>query len=319
MVLSSFTSLGFQLFVLNRARTNRLLAELREVVRAEGLTLSTHEEKRIAAYTTLTAITNHWFSTLRGYKPTKEEISGALYVGAFTPATDDLMDEFNLTYEEILDGAANGKANAVVFRYTWEKLKSLRSHNSQFDHFLSLTLQAQNASLAQQGEDDLSIDHLKELSFNKGGYSTLLYRSVLRNPISEDEQKAIYTLGSMLQLTNDIFDIYKDSKEGAHTLVTRTRNYRFVAKLFDEMELKLKSEFSALDYSDANKSKSYRSTYVVLSRAKVALDQYLKLQGDAAQIDLNHERSKLIVDMEKMSNIFRSIAYTSRANLNPSK
>lgn len=319
MVLGSFTSLGYQLFVLNRARTNRLLAELREVVRAEGLSLSEHEEKRIAAATTLSAITNHWFSTLRGYKPTEEEFSDALYVGAFTPATDDLMDEFNLTYEEILDGAANGTANAVVFRYTWDKLKSLRSHHSQFDHFLSLTLQAQNESLVQHGEDDLSIDQLKELSFNKGGYSTLLYRSVLRNPISSDEQKAIYTLGSMLQLTNDIFDLYKDSQEGAQTLVTKTRNYRFVAELFNELELKLKSEFSALDYTDENKSKSYQSIHVILSRAKVALDQYLKLQGDADQIDLNLERSKLIVDMEKMSNIFRSITYTSRAKLNPSK
>lgn len=315
MVLSSFTSLGYQLYVLNRKRTNKLIDELRKVVEAEGLTLSQSEEKRIHGSTALSAITNHWFGLLRGKKPTAEEVSDALYVGAYAGSTDDLMDDLELTYQEIQEGAALDTSNGVISKYTLDKLAVYRSQNPQFEKYLMLTLEAQNDSLAQEREEQLSAERLKELTFCKGGYSTLFYRTILRDPVSEDEENAIYTLGSMLQLSNDVFDIYKDTHNGTQTLPTHTRDYRYISEVYNTLNERLRNQFQKLDYPEKNKRKAYESIQVVLSRARVAIDYYLKVQGEDEKIDVDVERSKLIVDMETVENVMKSIRSTASNKL----
>jgi hypothetical protein len=42
----------------------------------------------------------------------------------------------------------------------------------------------------------------------------------------------LYKLGGVLQLSNDIFDVYKDSKDDIYTLVTTAKKISELRKLF---------------------------------------------------------------------------------------
>lgn len=56
----------------------------------------------------------------------------------------------------------------------------------------------------------------------------MLYRSVLGTPLISGEEDAIYLLGSILQLANDMFDVYKDFKNGQQTVFTNTEDVGIV-------------------------------------------------------------------------------------------
>lgn len=312
-VILSFIRLGFEVLVRNKYRTNALITELSEQLSSRSQSLSSHEIRRIKSYTVQSAITNHWFSLLRGEQPREEEWRFGLYLGAVTPVTDDLMDDTGLSFDQIKNDHSTLTPSYVVFRYLLAKIEERSAVDRTFAKFYKLTTDAQNESLAQQEDEKLSFERLRRLMFDKGGNSTLLYRSILTNPLSSEEERMIYHLGALLQLTNDIFDLHKDYKAGVQTLVTRECNIREVAAVYQELEEDFVQAMLVLNYPRKNKMRAYRSFMIVLSRGQVALDQLLEVQGDRPHIDVETVgRKPLIVDMEKPANIWRSIQVSYR-------
>jgi hypothetical protein len=60
---------------------------------------------------------------------------------------------------------------------------------------------------------------------HKGGSSVLFYRTAFSPEVSGKEKILINNLGAMMQLGNDIFDVYKDRESGINTLVTLKQPY----------------------------------------------------------------------------------------------
>lgn len=311
--LWEFVGLGKVLLVNNRRQTLKLLVELESALRSRGCELSPDMRKRISAYTVQSAVTNHWFGMLRGKKATPEEVRDGLYFGAFTPAADDLMDSTGRTYAELPGLQDAETAEEILFAYLQDKLVALHEKNPVFHNYFVKAEAAQNESLRQMGKDRISEEDLKQITFDKGGYSTLLYRSLLQNPLSPGEEEAIYTLGSLLQLENDLFDLYKDHRNGAQTLVTVTADMHRIAKLMRQLEMEFKDRYFSLGYAEAAKKRSFRAIRIVIARSAVALDQYLRLQGDSGRVDVEaYPRKAWIVDMEKAGNFPRYFRAASR-------
>ena len=59
---------------------------------------------------------------------------------------------------------------------------------------------------------NLSKAEVEKIAFQKGGYSALLFRSILKHPIIVDEEKALYQLGAVGQVLDDLFDLWCLSK-----------------------------------------------------------------------------------------------------------
>jgi hypothetical protein len=310
-VFWSFCQLGWAVFV-NRRRTSKLLASLNRVGAEFGFALDEVTKKRIHFYTAQSAITNHWFCMLRGKKPTPHEIENALLLGAFTPIADDLMDESGQTFEQLENQESKATTAHILFRYLLERLKPLRDTNPAARYFTKAH-HAQNQSLLQLQKEPLDLDILERITFDKGGYYTTLYRFVLNHPAQPGEEAAIYNLGAMLQLLNDLFDVHKDYHNGVQTLVTRTANIHAVAEKLKALEAQFRHQFCALNYPQKNKKRAYRAIMAIVARGHVALAHYKKLQGTAQQLNIGaYPRKALIVDMEKLGNIGRNVRATQR-------
>ena len=312
--LQQFFTIAYVILVQNKRNTHALFEELEAHLNPKGFTLSNEHRKRIAFYTAQSALTNYWFSTLRGKKPTASETKLGLYLGAYTPITDDLMDNTGSTYQQLRTIAPDSSAEACIFNYLWEKLQPSLNTNSLFALYFEKAHEAQNESLVQMESTPLGLDELREITFNKGAYATLLYRFLLQNEAKSGEIDAIYTLGAILQVMNDLFDIYKDYHHGAQTLVTNTADIHFIKKTLDELETKFRSQFFALDYPPRQKKKAWLAIMAIVTRGHIASKHYLDLQGNSAKIDIaTYPRKPLIVDMEKLGNVWKNVIETNKA------
>jgi len=311
--LNAFFGLAWAILVVNQKNTKKLFKTLNQHLAPFGFSLSAQHKKRIAFYTAQSAITNHWFSLLRGEKPSAQEITNAIFLGAFTPIADDLMDGQNITFEELLERNNTESADAVLFTFLYKKLAPLLQENLLFKSYFEKAHLAQNHSLKQLQKAPISTEELKQISFNKGGFYTTLYRMVLQNKPLPGEEEAIYTLGAILQLLNDLFDIHKDFHNGVQTLATNTRDIHFMRAELTGLEQKFISQYIALAYPEKAKRASLASVMAIVTRGHVALDYYQNLQGNAAHLNVaTYLRKTLIVDMEKPGNIWKNLLATAK-------
>lgn len=310
-VLPVFIHTGSQLYIRNRFGYLFLMNHLQKFAFKNQIEIDEVLKKRIWFYTMQSALTNLWFCSLRGKPLRKNEIKAGLYLGAYTPLYDDLMDEKLLTHAELVNRIGNeGLTDPQLLLLSWLQkhiLKNLLNENQYAGYFKQLGV-AQNNSIRQQTQDPLSLIEIEEITLDKGGFATLLYRSILHHRLIPNEEKAIYKLGGALQLVNDVFDIYKDHKKGIQTLLTTTNNINAIATLFDEMVKDIFRMFLLLDYHPKNISKMLLQVSTILSRGKVCFEQLQALTSNNKSFAVNdYSRHQLICDMQKLKNIKRSM------------
>ena len=315
-IYKTYFNLGIKIYAINRFRNYKLIKELNSFLKQSGLQLTSTQISRISFYTIQSCITNSWFSKLRGFSPSNEEIQTGLYLGAFTPIYDDLMDSSGFTHSELINSIENKNEKSSIsfqlLQYLFNKLKQNTNSFNLFNHYFNIAGEAQTESLKQIGKIKLTDNELRKISYDKGGYFTLLYRSVLNNHLIENEEKAIYSLGNILQLTNDIFDTYKDHQNKQQTLVNISQDLNNLNNEFLDLTDKTIKEFCKLDYPSKNIKSALYEIIPIISRGIVCLDQLLKLQksnNGIFEIE-KFSRKELICDMEKIQNIKKSIHYS---------
>ena len=313
-ILHIYISMAYKVYWLNMKHTNKLIKELNQVLKKTGGSLNKAQIKRIKFYTDLNCITNSWFCTLRGQKTIAEEEMYAIYLGAITPLLDDLTDSLKLTSVEIMEKLNSSDDTTsdemVLARYIYAQLTNNR--NEDFYNAVEEALVAQDTSLKQLEKDKLNDKELKNITYVKGCTSTLLYRIILCNQLKSGEKEAIYSLGYLLQLTNDMFDVYKDYHKKQQTLYTNSTDliqlYHEYKTTLDKMIL----QFMYLDYDYKNIKKCLCEISTITSRGMVCSDQLLLCQKKTNGIFKigQYTRKQLKCDMEKLSNIIKSINYS---------
>lgn len=312
-IFQAYVKLAYHNYWKNQQHTKKLFLELNGILK-EDITVKTN--KRISQYTSLSCITNSWFITLRGSHPSEKETKAALYVGAITPLLDDMTDSLGKTSTEIRQIISEQQATAhqveiKLITYLFNQMKEYCSED--FHRTFDQVLLAQDESIVQTQQAILSHQKIIDITQRKGGLATLIYRQILNNPFDKLEEQAIMTLGFLLQIINDIFDIYKDSQNSQQTLATKTDDIVNLYSFFLERENEFLSEWSQLEYPNKNKLKSLREITVILGRGHVCFNQLIKLQklNDNIFSIESFERKELICDMEKVSNIYRAARYSS--------
>ncbi len=315
-IYKTYFNLGIKIYLINGYRNRILINELNSFLKQSDLTLSSKHISRISFYTIQSCITNSWFSKLRGTTLSNEEIQRGLYLGAFTPIYDDLMDSSGLTHSELVSFIENGKEKSSVsfllLQYLFNKLNKNTKDFHLFEHYFKIAGEAQTESLKQINEEKLTNSELRKISYDKGGYFTLLYRSVLNNPLIVNEEKAIYSLGNILQLTNDIFDAHKDYHNKQQTLVNYSQSINDLNNEFLELTDSTIKQFCNLAYPSKNIKSALNEIIPIIARGIVCLDQFLKLQENnngIFEIE-KFSRKELICDMEKIKNIKKCIKYS---------
>ncbi len=269
-------------------------------------------EKRIYHYLFANSLTTQWFCTLHDYRPSMSELKRGRYLGVSTPIADFLVDQEKLGAAEIHNMIRK------VSSHPWKNMvgrlfeKATENHpNSELcEELIFLTLSAQHASL-QQKESNLTGEKLKEITWNKGGFALLLYRSALDIPIGEKEWEAIFQLGGLMQLHNDIFDLYRDLQEGIITLATHTESISQLTERFrDEINI-TKEMFGLLNVPSNSKHKFYLLLTLAVQTGYHALQQYAKLEERDGFLNLSqYTREQLVCDMDNFSKVARTVWVT---------
>jgi len=309
--------IAYRVYVVNRVwNKSRVRKEVTEVYHRRGLPFDEAYFKRIYFYLMVASIVKIWFTTLRGKKESKKERMAFAYIGASTPLYDDLFDENELTYQQVKHLLSEGNTKgygiiAAIGIVFYEKLMSCLDHPNTFMRYLDLIAIAQDQSKAQVGGHLLSELELRQITYDKGGYSIVAYRTILTNELLPGEEKAAYHLGCICQLTNDIFDLRKDHLNNQQTFLTRTDDIQTVRKEYLDLVHKTTAAFRKLDYSNWNLRRFELQLMLIVGRGMVCLDQLARVQKKYGKWDASLMlRSESVCDMEKPINLMRYFWYS---------
>jgi len=280
-------------------------------------TLSDKDINKINRYYGLAvpAILGELFCVLRGSGMTKSERWVSTCQGAITGLFDDFFDDIKLPEEQIVNMVNNPdsvnpiSSNVGLFlefyKIALQKAQFPRSIKKQ----LLLVHKAQVASVEQE-TSNIDASRIWEITRFKGGDSVLFYRTAFEKLPVEGEKDTLFQLGSVMQLENDIFDTYKDFKDGIATLPTTLVKVETLKELYQQqINYFIKLSYK-MNYPQKNVERFLDRIMPVLNRGFVCLDRYQQLESNNGVFDVSSfTRKQLICDMEKPSNFLKTIWY----------
>jgi hypothetical protein len=199
----------------------------------------------------------------------------------------------------------------AVFRDSHLLLKSFVKEKTAYIGLTHQLFQAQWDSKKQAHAGFLSEEALQKITFTKGGLSVLLCSFYLDTPTSPEERDCWYRIGTIIQLTNDLFDIYKDFQDKMDTLPGRMKDAR-AFRLFFEKQVRGMQEAVAQMSGPAYNISQFRLAMAgIYAFGFIALDQLAELQGNEATLPAfsSLPRKALIIDMERPGNLIKWLRY----------
>jgi hypothetical protein len=230
---------------------------------------------------------------------------------------DDLMDE-NIVSKEVLNQMFLNPENAKPKSFSEAvlidihlKLLRLVKDKEAYQKVLHSIHQAQVDSL-EQLKIDISLERILSITERKGGYSLLMCRHYIQMSANEAIDNCWYQLGGMIQMTNDLYDIHKDTIAGIRTFANTQNSFEKIKADYELQVEKYKASIHTLNYTNSNKLKLQIKLSLIPALGYVALENLNRLQGDKNTLQpfKDYPRKELIIDMEKVKNIVSLFKYS---------
>lgn len=249
---------------------------------------------------------NDSFTQLYGrHTRSAEQRNNKLYF-VLSSLYDDLIDQQEATIEEIdrmfQDPVSFQPRNFNEHVLIHVHLKLLEAVKDKLS-YQELLRKMHAVQMESVEQFDPGIDHSRLLSitYRKGGYSLLMCRHYLVLPVLAQTDAVWYHLGAVIQMSNDLFDIYKDIQAGIHTYANRARSYQEIKDLYDNQVCMLRNSIGALPVKRLAKLRFSILLSLIPALGYVALDNVQRIQARHKGLASLKElpRKELIVDMEK--------------------
>ncbi len=290
------------------------LLQVNRIVKSKGLTVESSYTTRLRLYAFVNEILMNWVSTLRGTSWSHNERKACQSLTTLIPFYDDQFDhrEQYFSWQSLLENQKEDDPGPIIIcKFLLAEIIVQIPNRDDFFHILDRIHAAQRSSLDQLGTK-MNRQDLEQITWEKGGSSMLLFRGLWKHPPRPGEQEAWFCLGGLLQLCNDIFDIYRDLQAGISTLATIRRDVRELRQYFTAQIGHMTRAFMELDYPPANKRGLLRKVMFVCGRVFVCLDQLARAQADhGGRLDVEKlDRAHLVCDMERPGNFWNGIRYS---------
>jgi len=283
-----------------------------------GYQLSPSEKKKVLFYYPMYTILGcaEMYTSLKGRHLTIDERKRLTLVAAWATLCDDLVDDYNWTLNQILD---------IIFNNHKEQglpgnVKLLVALNNEFNKIwkvtdkyinqLTVALTWQSAS-AKQLDPATTLDEIVTICREKNGNTSLMFATLIDEEWSEKELAFIYQSAIVGQLTNDAFDVYKDTHSGIYTYFNKAPSVKQVRDFFLDECKKLHSLVRACDTSERNKNNTIRRMCILHAFTLTTLD-HLQQTEDKLSIPVDWRkvsRQDMVTDMAKNSNRFKTVKY----------
>lgn len=312
--LFTYARVGLRIFWVDNWYSHRFIRELERTLKIGRLPEA--KRRRIRNYVVQGIVMSGWVTSLKGKRLKKVDIKRVFWLNVFTPLIDDFTDDLKMSSTEIIQKIkSNDLADHDEFRMircTYNKL--IENQDQDFIDLFHRTLQSQDPSIKQLEEKQLGEEELIRITRDKGGLFTLFSWLVIRNSLVEGEFESIHTLGYVMQQINDAFDVYKDHQKGQQTLFTRSSDIKTNYDRYYDTIDEFVNQFVNLGYKKINTRLSLMEISAILGRGAVSIDQLRALQvssGNEFKVD-RFTRKELVCDMEKISNIVKSMLFTAK-------
>jgi|CXWJ01.1.fsa_nt_gi hypothetical protein len=302
-----------------RKHVDSLLEEAKQT--SDG-SLDGNDIKKITRYYGLAvpAILGEAFCVLRGKTMTVKERLCSTCQGGMTGLGDDFFDKQRLSEEALKDFIERPEhfygntASEKLFLHFYKTALANAPDRVKVQQQIMRVFHAQLLS-KQQSKLQLSNEVLKDITIRKGAESLLYYRTAFEHPMKKGEEKMLYALGGLMQLSNDIFDVYKDHKNGISTLVTTATKIKQLRFLYSAL---LRIGIEAANRSGYPKRNVKQFLGIIsigiFSRCYVCLDQLGVNEKRSGNVfdPKQYQRKDLVCDMDTAKNKWRSLRYHLR-------
>ena len=298
-----------------RIETRRAYALLSDIENRYGGRFSDPTRRKIAvSYGIYNPMMCDAFTALHGRRTNEAEKQRFIHYFICSSLFDDFTDIIALPEAELLALSFSPETfeprgfDETVFRDSHLLLKGFVNERVTYEALTRKLFQAQWDSKKQARSGALSDDALREITFRKGGLSVLLCSFYLDTSPTPAERDCWYRIGTIIQLTNDLFDIYKDLGDQMDTLPMRMRDVAVFRVFFEDQVVGVFHAVEVLDVPENRKAPFRLFMAGICAFGMIALDQLRELTPpfDA------YSRKELVIDMEKKRNLAAWLRYTYR-------
>jgi hypothetical protein len=192
------------------------------------------------------------------------------------------------------------------------------SQTEAFQTYLQRVFKAETAGkyLSTQGGNTPGLKALTDLTAEKGGASVLLFRSLLNREIPAAEANAMFQLGCLIQLSDDLFDLWHDHQAGIVTDTTQHAVRGEIQVLAEKLEAQIlitQTAFRQTPYPTPQIESALQVLHYLSSISRVCVQHYLRLQHQYGTLPLEN-RTLMVVDMAKWKNWLHTARYLFHRN-----
>jgi hypothetical protein len=257
------------------------------------------------------------YKKLYGEKLKEKERERATLFGILTPMGDDLLDVDKLPINKIIALTFDpDQYNATLFSEKVTKeiqgflLKNV-PHKAAYISASKAVLDIQ-VETEKQLNQNISQTEIEHITYTKGAVSVIIYHQCLDVVADEQMLDALFYIGSLYQLGNDLFDVYKDTRDHIYTLPNTCTDFINLRSEFIERVKEQNKKIMALPQPYKRKLRFSIIMNNVNARSLVAIDEWIALEKKSGgKIDFtNKTRKELIIDMEKPRLFLKWLYYT---------
>lgn len=284
-----------------------------------GMLMTSKEKRRLKHYFFGTTYLSIVFCSLRQKTRTRQEKIAFTNLAALAYFFDDLVDEFGKRDDSGIIWRDNPEAygqkadrSGLALHFLHNIYAALPERDLQsFKNYMHRVFNVETAGRQQQ-EIPLALPELMTTMAEKGGGSVLMFRRVLANPLDATEERALYAFGRLIQLCDDIFDVWFDRKSGIQTapiaLLEEDKLDALLA-LFDAEVAATRTAFLQIQgYTRVQRHTAWTVVHFIVSIARVCLKNYKILREKHGNLPLEN-RAAMVTDMESWPNRARATYY----------
>lgn len=273
-------------------------------------------KKTITSFAIYNPIVCDAFTQLHKRFTSKEEQKLLVYYFVMASMYDDFFDHHEMSVETIEKLTFLGDAYMPktldemliqsIHRYLLARVNNKTDYLSLFEHMFT----AQKDSLLQFNAD-IDTETLLSITHRKGGYAVLMCYYYLQVVGSEAEKKCWYLLGTIIQMINDLFDTFKDSRAGIYTFANHSNSVTDIKTAYNNQVQLLKHAIREVKANPRNKRFFNYTLAAVYCLGFLAIEQLEKVAekyGKKLPNFTELSRKDLVIDMELYKNRKRWIS-----------
>ena len=240
---------------------------------------------------------------LAGKKLNSREHRNILLLSIFVPLFDDLFDDQLLHYPQIEALIAkpekytpSNTIDSIVHTLYVQLLREIPAPD-RFIQYLKEGAYWEQQSLKQFNRE-IPEEELRQITYNKSYYSILLFCSVLEFDPGAALEALLYPVSGLMQLTNDVFDVWKDLQKGLYTIPNLYWNYEKLESVFLNEIISINKQVAQLQYPESNRKNFLIRTHALNAMGWMSLQQLREVAIHKPFSESS--RKELVCDMDSL-------------------